>query len=97
MSIIHRSYVPSTNGYIKPTISVRSIERCPTSGADLDIYNEHFGLRRSALSLSARRTLLMVPWLHAGAFASHNWFLIFFNTVANDRRRGVIFGCSAFR
>lgn len=80
MSIIHRSYVLSTNGYI--TDDFGPVYRAVVNFKHgLDIYNEHFDYVDPHYLYPPGGTLLMAPFGYMPVFASHNWF-VFFNTVA---------------
>ena len=81
MSIIHRTYVLSSNGYI--TDDFGPVYRAVSNfRRGLDIYNEHFNYVDPHLPLPTRRgTLLMAPFGYLPVFASHNWFVAF-NTLA---------------
>ncbi|BBY66354.1 arabinofuranan 3-O-arabinosyltransferase [Mycolicibacterium helvum] len=80
MSIIHRSYVLSTNGYI--TDDFGPVYRAVSNfRRGLDIYNEHFDHVDPHYLYPPGGTLLMAPFGYLPVFASHNWF-VFFNTVA---------------
>jgi arabinofuranan 3-O-arabinosyltransferase len=80
MSIIHRSYVLATNGYI--TDDFGPVYRAVSNfRRGLDIYNEHFDYVDPHYLYPPGGTLLMAPFGYMPVFASHNWF-VFFNTVA---------------
>lgn len=80
MSIIHRSYVLSANGYI--TDDFGPVYRAVSNfRRGLDIYNEHFNYVDPHYLYPPGGTLLMAPFGYLPVFASHNWF-VFFNTVA---------------
>ncbi|TGD86520.1 DUF2029 domain-containing protein [Mycolicibacterium sp. CH28] len=80
MSIIHRSYVLSTNGYI--TDDFGPVYRAVSNfRRGFDIYNEHFDHVDPHYLYPPGGTLLMAPFGYLPVFASHNWF-VFFNTVA---------------
>ncbi len=80
MSIIHRSYVLSSNGYI--TDDFGPVYRAVSNfRRGLDIYNEHFDYVDPHYLYPPGGTLLMAPFGYLPVFASHNWF-VFFNTVA---------------
>jgi len=80
MSIIHRSYVLSTNGYI--TDDFGPVYRAVSNfRRGLDIYNEHFDYVDPHYLYPPGGTLLMAPFGYLPVFASHNWFVAF-NTVA---------------
>jgi arabinofuranan 3-O-arabinosyltransferase len=80
MSIIHRSYVLATNGYI--TDDFGPVYRAVSNfRRGLDIYNEHFDYVDPHYLYPPGGTLLMAPFGYLPVFASHNWF-VFFNTVA---------------
>ena len=80
MSIIHRSYVLSSNGYITDDFgpvyrAVSNLRR------GWDIYNEHFNYVDPHYLYPPGGTLLMAPFGYMPVFASHNWFVAM-NTVA---------------
>ncbi|GAY16211.1 arabinofuranan 3-O-arabinosyltransferase [Mycobacterium sp. shizuoka-1] len=80
MSIIHRSYVLSSNGYI--TDDFGPVYRAVSNfRRGLAIYNEHFDYVDPHYLYPPGGTLLMAPFGYLPVFASHNWF-VFFNTVA---------------
>jgi arabinofuranan 3-O-arabinosyltransferase len=80
MSIIHRSYVLTTNGYI--TDDFGPVYRAVINfRLGLDIYNEHFDYVDPHYLYPPGGTLLLAPFGYLTEFASRNWF-IFFNTVA---------------
>lgn len=80
MSIIHRSYVLSTNGYI--TDDFGPVYRAVSNfRRGLDIYNEHFDYVDPHYLYPPGGTLLMAPFGYLPVFASHNWFVVF-NTIA---------------
>lgn len=80
MSIIHRSYVLATNGYI--TDDFGPVYRAVSNfRRGFDIYNEHFDHVDPHYLYPPGGTLLMAPFGYLPVFASHNWF-VFFNTVA---------------
>lgn len=80
VSIIHRSYVLSSNGYI--TDDFGPVYRAVSNfRRGLDIYNEHFDHVDPHYLYPPGGTLLMAPFGYLPVFASHNWF-VFFNTVA---------------
>ncbi|MGY4712645.1 arabinofuranan 3-O-arabinosyltransferase [Mycolicibacterium sp. CBM1] len=80
MSIIHRSYVLSSNGYI--TDDFGPVYRAVSNfRRGLDIYNEHFDYVDPHYLYPPGGTLLMAPFGYLPVFASHNWF-VFFNTLA---------------
>jgi arabinofuranan 3-O-arabinosyltransferase len=80
MSVIHRSYVLSTNGYI--TDDFGPVYRAVSNfRRGLDIYNEHFDYVDPHYLYPPGGTLLMAPFGYLPVFASHNWFVVF-NTVA---------------
>ena len=80
MSIIHRSYVLASNGYI--TDDFGPVYRAVINfKLGLDIYNEHFDYVDPHYLYPPGGTLLMAPFGYFPVFASHNWF-VFFNTVA---------------
>jgi arabinofuranan 3-O-arabinosyltransferase len=80
MSIIHRSYVLASNGYITDDFgpvyrAVSNLRR------GWDIYNEHFNYVDPHYLYPPGGTLLMAPFGYMPVFASHNWFVAV-NTVA---------------
>jgi arabinofuranan 3-O-arabinosyltransferase len=80
MSIIHRSYVLASNGYITDDFgpvyrAVSNLRR------GWDIYNEHFNYVDPHYLYPPGGTLLMAPFGYLPVFASHNWFVAV-NTVA---------------
>jgi arabinofuranan 3-O-arabinosyltransferase len=80
MSIIHRSYVLASNGYITDDFgpvyrAVSNLRR------GWDIYNEHFNYVDPHYLYPPGGTLLMAPFGYMPVFASHNWFVAI-NTVA---------------
>jgi arabinofuranan 3-O-arabinosyltransferase len=80
MSIIHRSYILSTNGYI--TDDFGPVYRAVINfKMGWDIYNEHFDYVDPHYLYPPGGTLLMAPFGYLPVFASHNWFVAF-NTVA---------------
>ncbi|WP_328354632.1 arabinofuranan 3-O-arabinosyltransferase [Mycobacterium sp. NBC_00419] len=80
MSIIHRSYVLSSNGYI--TDDFGPVYRAVSNfRRGLEIYNEHFDHVDPHYLYPPGGTLLMAPFGYLPVFASHNWF-VFFNTLA---------------
>lgn len=80
MSIIHRSYVLSTNGYI--TDDFGPVYRAVTNfRRGLAVYDENFSYVDPHYLYPPGGTLLMAPFGYLPVFASHNWF-VFFNTVA---------------
>ena len=80
MSIIHRSYVLSSNGYI--TDDFGPVYRAVSNfRRGWDIYNEHFNYVDPHYLYPPGGTLLMAPFGYMPVFASHNWFVAV-NTVA---------------
>jgi arabinofuranan 3-O-arabinosyltransferase len=80
MSIIHRSYILATNGYI--TDDFGPVYRAVSNfRRGLDIYNEHFDYVDPHYLYPPGGTLLMAPFGYMPVFASHNWFVVC-NTVA---------------
>ena len=80
MSIIHRSYVLSTNGYI--TNDFGPVYRAVVNfKMGWDIYNEHFDHVDPHYLYPPGGTLLMAPFGYLPEVASRNWF-IFINTLA---------------
>ena len=80
MSIIHRSYVLSSNGYI--TDDFGPVYRAVSNfRRGWDIYNEHFNYVDPHYLYPPGGTLLMAPFGYMPVFASHNWFVAL-NTVA---------------
>jgi arabinofuranan 3-O-arabinosyltransferase len=80
MSIIHRSYVLSTNGYI--TNDFGPVYRAVSNfRRGLDIYNEHFDYVDPHYLYPPGGTLLMAPFGYLPEIASHNWFFVC-NSVA---------------
>ena len=81
MSIIHRSYVLTTNGYITDDWSpVYRAVRNFRAGAD--IYNEHFDQVDPHYLYPPGGTLLMAPFGYFDSeFAARNWFIVL-NTLA---------------
>ena len=80
MSIIHRSYVLSSNGYI--TDDFGPVYRAVSNfRRGWDIYNEHFDYVDPHYLYPPGGTLLMAPFGYMPVFASHNWFVAA-NTVA---------------
>ncbi len=80
MSIIHRSYVLSSNGYI--TDDFGPVYRAVSNfRRGWDIYNEHFNYVDPHYLYPPGGTLLMAPFGYMPVFASHNWFVAM-NTVA---------------
>ena len=80
MSIIHRTYVLSSNGYI--TDDFGPVYRAVSNfRRGLDIYNEHFNYVDPHYLYPPGGTLLMAPFGYLPVFASHNWFVAF-NTLA---------------
>ena len=80
LSIIHRSYVLATNGYI--TDDFGPVYRAVVNfKLGLDIYNEHFDQVDPHYLYPPGGTLLLAPFGYLPVDASRYWF-IFFNTVA---------------
>ncbi|MBI3213187.1 MAG: DUF2029 domain-containing protein [Mycobacterium sp.] len=80
MSIIHRSYVLATNGYI--TDDFGPVYRAVINfKMGWDIYNEHFDYVDPHYLYPPGGTLLMAPFGYLPVFASHNWFVAA-NTLA---------------
>jgi arabinofuranan 3-O-arabinosyltransferase len=80
MSVIHRSYVLATNGYI--TDDFGPVYRAVINfKRGLDIYNEHFDYVDPHYLYPPGGTLIMAPFGYLPVDASRYWF-IFINTVA---------------
>lgn len=80
LSIIHRSYVLGTNGYI--TDDFGPVYRAVVNfKLGLDIYNEHFDHVDPHYLYPPGGTLLLAPFGYLPVDASRYWF-IFFNTLA---------------
>ncbi len=81
MSIIHRSYVLTSNGYI--TDDWAPVYRAVRNfRAGVDIYNEHFDQVDPHYLYPPGGTLLMAPFGYIDSeFAARNWFIVL-NTVA---------------
>ena len=80
MSIIHRTYVLSSNGYI--TDDFGPVYRAVSNfRRGLDIYNEHFNYVDPHYLYPPGGTLLLAPFGFLPEFASRNWFIAI-NTVA---------------
>ncbi len=81
MSIIHRSWVLTSNGYI--TDDWAPVYRAVRNfRAGVDIYNEHLDYVDPHYLYPPGGTLLMAPFGYIDSiFASHNWFVAL-NTVA---------------
>ena len=80
MSIIHRSYVLATNGYI--TDDFGPVYRAVINfKMGWDIYNEHFNYVDPHYLYPPGGTLIMAPFGYLPVYASHNWFIAF-NVVA---------------
>lgn len=80
MSIIHRSYVLSTNGYI--TDDFGPVYRAVSNfRRHWDIYNEHFNHVDPHYLYPPGGTLLLAPFGFLPEFASRFWFVAF-NSVA---------------
>jgi arabinofuranan 3-O-arabinosyltransferase len=80
LSVIHRSYVLATNGYI--TDDFGPVYRAVVNfKMGWDIYNEHFDHVDPHYLYPPGGTLLLAPFGYMPVDASRNWF-IFLNTVA---------------
>jgi arabinofuranan 3-O-arabinosyltransferase len=80
LSIIHRSYVLATNGYI--TDDFGPVYRAVVNlKMGWDIYNEHFNYVDPHYLYPPGGTLLLAPFGYLPVDASRYWF-IFFNSVA---------------
>ena len=80
LSIIHRSYVLSSNGYI--TDDFGPVYRAVVNfKMGWDIYNEHLDYVDPHYLYPPGGTLLMAPFGYLPVFASHNWFVAF-NAIA---------------
>jgi arabinofuranan 3-O-arabinosyltransferase len=80
LSIIHRSYVLATNGYI--TDDFAPVYRAVVNfKLGWDIYNEHFDHVDPHYLYPPGGTLIMAPFGYLPVDASRYWF-IFFNTIA---------------
>jgi arabinofuranan 3-O-arabinosyltransferase len=80
LSVIHRSYVLATNGYI--TDDFAPVYRAVVNfKLGLDIYNEHFNHVDPHYLYPPGGTLIMAPFGYLPVDASRYWFL-FFNTLA---------------
>jgi len=81
MSIIHRTYVLTSNGYI--TDDWAPVYRAVRNfRAGVDIYNENFDLVDPHYLYPPGGTLLMAPFGYIDSeFAARNWFIVF-NTLA---------------
>ena len=80
LSIIHRSYVLATNGYI--TDDFAPVYRAVVNfKMGWDIYNEHFNHVDPHYLYPPGGTLIMAPFGYLPVDASRYWF-IFFNTLA---------------
>lgn len=81
MSIIHRSYVLTSNGYI--TDDWAPVYRAARNfRAGVDIYNEHFDQVDPHYLYPPGGTLLMAPFGYIDSeFAARNWFILL-NTLA---------------
>jgi arabinofuranan 3-O-arabinosyltransferase len=80
MSVIHRSYVLATNGYI--TDDFAPVYRAVVNfKMGWDIYNEHFNHVDPHYLYPPGGTLIMAPFGYLPVDASRYWF-IFFNTLA---------------
>jgi arabinofuranan 3-O-arabinosyltransferase len=80
LSIIHRSYVMATNGYI--TDDYGPVYRAVVNfKMGWDIYNEHFNYVDPHYLYPPGGTLLMAPFGYLPVDASRYWFITF-NTIA---------------
>ena len=80
LSVIHRSYVLATNGYI--TDDFGPVYRAVVNfKIGWDIYNEHFDHVDPHYLYPPGGTLLMAPFGYLPVDASRYWFIIF-NTIA---------------
>jgi arabinofuranan 3-O-arabinosyltransferase len=80
LSVIHRSYVLATNGYI--TDDFAPVYRAVVNfKLRLDIYNEHFNHVDPHYLYPPGGTLIMAPFGYLPVDASRYWFIVF-NTVA---------------
>ncbi len=80
LSVIHRSYVLATNGYI--TDDFAPVYRAVVNfKMGWDIYNEHFNHVDPHYLYPPGGTLIMAPFGYLPVDASRYWF-IFFNTLA---------------
>jgi arabinofuranan 3-O-arabinosyltransferase len=80
LSVIHRSYILATNGYI--TDDFAPVYRAVVNFKHgLDIYNEHFNHVDPHYLYPPGGTLIMAPFGYLPPDASRYWF-IFFNTLA---------------
>ena len=80
LSIIHRSYVLGTNGYI--TDDFGPVYRAVSNfRRGLDIYNEHFDQVDPHYLYPPGGTLIMAPFGYLPVDASRYWFITF-NTIA---------------
>ena len=81
MSIVHRSYVLTSNGYI--TDDWAPVYRAARNfRAGVDIYNEHFDQVDPHYLYPPGGTLLMAPFGYIDSeFAARNWFILL-NTLA---------------
>lgn len=80
LSIIHRSYVLATNGYI--TDDFGPVYRAVVNfKLGLDIYNEHFDYVDPHYLYPPGGTLLLAPFGYLPVDASRYWFITF-NTIA---------------
>jgi arabinofuranan 3-O-arabinosyltransferase len=80
LSIIHRSYVLATNGYI--TDDFAPVYRAVVNfKMGWDIYNEHFNHVDPHYLYPPGGTLIMAPFGYLPVDASRYWFIVF-NTVA---------------
>ncbi len=85
LSIIHRSYVLATNGYITDDFGpvYRAVVNFKTGW---DIYNEHFNYVDPHYLYPPGGTLLMAPFGYLPVDASRYWFIAI-NTDRDHRRR----------
>ena len=81
LSIIHRSYVLGTNGYITDDFGPGLPRGRRTSSAACDIYNEHFDHVDPHYLYPPGGTLLLAPFGYLPVDASRYWFITF-NTIA---------------
>ncbi len=85
LSIIHRSYVLATNGYI--TDDYGPVYRAVVNfKMGWDIYNEHFDHVDPHYLYPPGGTLIMAPFGYLPVDASRYWFITF-NTIAIVARR----------
>ncbi len=97
LSIIHRSYVLATNGYITDDFGpvYRAVIELPAR--HWAIYNEHFGYVDPHYLYSPGGTLLLAPFGFLPEFASRFWFVG--DQFRGDHHRCLLFwyGCSSSR